>query len=694
MRRGALQFVISMKSFGKMLFSLALLAASTHPALSQSRLYPNHFDLHEVTLLQSPLQRAMDKNIETLLKYDVDRLLTPYVRQAGLTKGDYSSWLSDHPNFSCWGGDDFDLSGHVGGHYLSALSLAYAASHSELQRTELKKRIRRMVSVMNDCQEVWKKDQMGMKGFIGGQPLNAMWMSIYRGGTEQYKKQGGNVPLYVEHKIMAGLRDAYVYGGEPLAGMLLKNMAEWLIDLVATISEDDMQQLLDIEHGGINETLADCYALFGDKRYLDAARKYSHLEMVDAMVQLDPTVLDGLHANTQVPKYIGIERIGESDYQEYACRAAAENFWADVAENRTVCMGGNSVDEHFLKAADSYRYINHADGPETCNTNNMMKLAEMLADRTGNARYADYYEQAMWNHILSSQDPETGGYVYFTSLRPQAYRIYSTVNESMWCCVGTGMENHSKYGHFVYTHDSDSVLYVNLFTPSRLESKMFALTQRTKYPYDQQTEIVVDQGGKFTLAIRHPWWTTSGYRVTVNDQPVNLSLRPGQSTYARITRRWKKGDVVRVQIPMELRTSLCPNYENYVAFHYGPILLAAQTTAMTESDKNNGLREELLPNEYAHAGRWDHSPSHMATLPDITQAPMLIGDRTELMWRLNQLDASKLQWTIDVAGSPVKGYQWNRLTLRPFHEIHHARYMVYWYAANSTADLMREAKKE
>ncbi len=220
-----------MKSISKLLLPLALLCAASPDAKAQSQLYPHHFDLHEVTLLQSPMQRAMDKNIETLLRYDVDRLLTPFVRQAGLSSGVYATWLSDHPNFTNWGGDNFDLSGHVGGHYLSALALAYAASHSDLQRSQLKERITHMLQVMRDCQNVWQKDKMGMRGFIGGQPFNDMWRSMYRGGIEPFHRVRWQVPFYVQHKIMAGLRDAYIYAGDELAAELLRNFAEWTLDL-------------------------------------------------------------------------------------------------------------------------------------------------------------------------------------------------------------------------------------------------------------------------------------------------------------------------------------------------------------------------------------------------------------------------------------------------------------------------------
>lgn len=233
----------------------------------------------------------------------------------------------------------------------------------------------------------------------------------------------------------------------------------------------------------------------------------------------------------------------------------------------------------------------------------------MLADQTHDARYADFYEYTMLNHILSTQDPTTGGYVYFTTLRPQGYRIYSQVNQAMWCCVGTGMENHSKYGHFAYTHDGDSVLYVNLFVPSTLSDTRFGLTQTTSYPYEQQSTITVDKAGAFTLAVRHPWWTTDAYQITVNGEKQNIAVQVGKASYVRLTRSWKKGDVIRVSLPMKLRVEECPNYTDYIAFEYGPVLLAAKTTAENQADADStGLKLETLQNEYAGEGRMDHAP--------------------------------------------------------------------------------------
>jgi DUF1680 family protein len=665
---------------------------------AQEVLYPHHFDLNKVTLLDSPMKTAQDLNFKTLLSYDVDRLLTPFVRQAGLTTGTYADWTSKHPNFSNWGGNGFDLSGHVGGHYLSALALAYAACHDTDTRQQLKNRLDYMIGVLKDCQDAFDNDTTGLKGFIGGQPINNVWQKLYQGNISAFSNVRGWVPFYCEHKVMAGLRDAAVYAGDSTAREMFRKLSDWAVDVVAKLSTQQMQSVLDTEHGGMDEVLADAYTLFGDTKYLDAAKKYSHQTMLNGMQTVNTTFLDNLHANTQVPKYIGFERIAEDDATATKYATAARNFWTDVATNRTTCIGGNSVDEHFLSAGNSNRYIDRPDGPESCNSNNMLKLSEMLSDETHDARYADFYEYTMLNHILSTQDPQTGGYVYFTTLRPQGYRIYSQVNQAMWCCVGTGMENHSKYGHFVYTHDGDSVLYVNLFTPSTLNDDRFAVTQTTSYPYSQQSTLTLDKGGTFTLAIRHPWWTTDGYAISVNGEPQQLSVQAGTASYATLTRTWQKGDVVSVTVPMTLRTAECPNYTDYIAFEYGPVLLAAKTTAVDQADADStGLTLETLQNEYAGEGRMDHAPGSVGKSKQLTTAPLLIGERSNVLSRITDARPDSLRFTIDVSRSGATDYTWTKLTLQPFATIHHARYMCYWYqqtAENYANSDMAKAERE
>lgn len=658
----------------KKLTIVTLLSISALGVQAQSLLYPKHFDLQEVTLTDGPMKTAMDKNIELLMKYDVDRLLTPFVRQSGLadtndSQSAYYRWTTKHPNFPNWGGEaGFDLSGHVGGHYVTALALAWAASHDEAQRAKLKERLDYMLQVLKDCQDQYDQNTEGLYGFIGGQPINDSWKALYKGDLSKIQGNWGWVPFYCQHKVLAGLRDAYVYAHSDVAKELFHKLADWSVNLVAKVSESGFQGFLGCEHGGMNETLLDAYQLFGDQKYLTAAKKYSHKDMINNMQTLNATFLDGKHANTQVPKYIGFERIYELDQTATTYRKAAENFWTDVAKNRTVCIGGNSVGEHFLSKSNSNRYIDQLDGPESCNMNNMLKLSEMLADRTGDAKYADFYEQAMWNHILSTQDPETGGYVYFTTLRPQGYRIYSQVNQGMWCCVGTGMENHSKYSHFIYSHDGKETLFVNLFTPSSLVSDDFVVTQETAFPDAASTTLTIGKAGHYAIAIRHPAWVGEGFAIAVNGSPIEITVERGTASYATVSRTWAEGDKIEVSLPMELRYETCPNYTDYIAFKYGPILLAAQTS--------DG---EKLQNEYAGAGRMDHAPGSMASSKKLTTAPMLIGNRSDVLNRIERLRTPELTFTIDVSRPGVESYKWNTLTLVPFYKIHHARYACYWY---------------
>ena len=661
----------------------ALWMSASLSVQAQSQIYPNHFDLQDVQLLDGPMKSAMEINFNTLLAYDVDRLLTPFIRQAGLHEGRYADWQKKHPNFKNWGGDGFDLSGHIGGHYLSALAMAYAACQDAATKERLQSRLLYMIDVLKDCQNSFDQNTTGLYGFIGGQPINEDWEKLYQGDISGIWQHRGWVPFYCEHKVMAGLRDAYLYAHNQDAKLMLKKMADWCTQLIAKVSDADMQKMLTIEHGGINESMADCYAIFKDIRYLEAAKKYSQREMLEGLQSLNATFLDNRHANTQVPKYIGFERIVEEDPAALQYATAASNFWQDVAHHRTVCIGGNSISEHFLSNTNSNRYIDNLEGPESCNTNNMLKLSEMLSDRTHDAGYADFYEYAMWNHILSTQDPQTGGYVYFTTLRPQGYRIYSVPNQGMWCCVGTGMENHSKYGHFVYTHDGDRTLYVNLFTASKLDGKKFKLTQQTNYPYEPKTTITIEKSGRYAIAIRRPWWTTSDYRIQVNGQTQQLNIpSAGTSAYATLERKWKKGDVITVDIPMTLRQEACPNYEDYIALEYGPILLGAQTTSQNEAEaRATGLQVEKLQNEYAGDGRMDHSPGAVGSSKSLISAPMLIGERSEVLRRVKALDLSKLTFTIDASrtDSLIGNYAWKSLTLKPFYSIHHSRYMCYWY---------------
>ena len=286
----------------------ALLLMALLPSLSQaqSELYPQHFDLEEVTLLDSPLKAAMDGNAQLLLQYDADRLLAPFIRQADLhTKSGskYYGWLTKHPSFTNWGLSDWSLEGHVGGHYLTALSLAYAAVKDEALRAQLKTRLDYCIDVLKDCQDAFATNTQGLKGFIGGQPINQVWTGLYANNLTEFRKYGGWVPFYCEHKVLAGLRDAWIYTDNETARDLFRSLSDWAVAVISNLSDADMQTVLGWEHGGMNETLADAFALFGDMKYLEAAKRYSHQYEINGMQgnPYNPHFLDNQHANTQVP---------------------------------------------------------------------------------------------------------------------------------------------------------------------------------------------------------------------------------------------------------------------------------------------------------------------------------------------------------------------------------------------------------
>ena len=286
-------------------------------AEAQTQIYPKHFKLSEVTLLDGPFKTAMDKNIELLLQYDVDRLLNPYIRQSGLNEvqgGKYYNWQNAHPSFSNWGSGDFNLDGHVGGHYLTAVSLAYAACHDSSTKAQLKAKVDYMVEVMKDCQDAYNNNTEGLYGFIGGQPMNDAWKRLYANGDRSLSAYGCAVPWYCQHKIMAGLRDAYIYGENIDALSVFLKLCDWTINVTSKLSDQEMQYMLDTEHGGVNESLLDAYQLSGQSKYLTAAKRFTHNTMLNGMQTLNTTFLDNRHANTQVPKYVGRARIGEQDH--------------------------------------------------------------------------------------------------------------------------------------------------------------------------------------------------------------------------------------------------------------------------------------------------------------------------------------------------------------------------------------------
>ena len=635
-------------SLGRTSFTLAMLLM-VGSMQAQDRLYADEFPLGDVTLLDGPLKKARDLNIQVLLKYDNDRLLAPFLKEAGLTpKGEL------YPN---WAG----LDGHVGGHYLTALAMN-AATGSEACR----ERMEYWISELQRCADANAKNHPEWgKGYVGGVPgSDRIWSNYKKGNFGPYS--GAWVPYYNLHKMYAGLRDCWVYCGNEQAKKLFLDFCDWAIDLTSGLTDEQVERTLHTEHGGMNEVLADAYAITGDKKYLDVAKRFSHKRLLLPLEQRQDC-LDNMHANTQVPKVVGFERISELSGDE-AYHNAASFFWDIVTGERTLAFGGNSRREHFPSKEACKDFVEDIDGPETCNTNNMLKLSEELHRRNPEARYADFYELATFNHILSSQHPEHGGYVYFTSARPRHYRNYSAPNEAMWCCVGTGMENHGKYGQFVYTHKGDN-LFVNLFVSTELNWKErgIVLRQETGFPYTENSKITIAQGkGKFTLQVRYPGWVKPGeFDVKVNGKPV--SIVTGPSSYVAISRQWKKGDVVEMTFPMHNSIKYLPNLPQYIALMHGPVMLAMKTGT---EDLVRLIADDSRFGQLAVGKK----------LP-VDQAPILINNNLEDI--ANQL--------VPVAGKPLHFTLTTRMEneirneLMPFFELHDSRYMMYWLALSENS---------
>lgn len=629
---------------------LMIALLSIAPALgvvAQDKLYKDEFPLGDITLLDGPLKHARDLNVQVLLKYDCDRMLAPYRKEAGLQPR--------KPSYPNWDG----LDGHVGGHYLSALAINAATGNEECR-----KRMEYMISELqlvldanNQRPEAW------CHNYIGGVPNSAkMWTAFSKGDFGPYF--GTWAPFYNIHKMYAGLRDAWLYCGNEQAKNLFLKFCDWAVDITRDLNDEQMEKMLGNEHGGMNEVLADAYAITGEQKYLDCARRFSHRKLL-LPLENGKDCLDNLHANTQIPKVIGYQRIAELAH-DVQYHNASEYFWEIVTRQRSLALGGNSRREHFPTKENCIDYINDIDGPESCNTYNMLKLTEDLNRVKPNGMYGDFYETAMFNHILSAQHPQHGGYVYFTPARPRHYRNYSAPNEAMWCCVGTGMEDHGKYGQFVWTHDKgvkaeDDALYVNLFVASELnwKDRKMVIRQQTAFPYAESSVVEVAKGkGTFILKVRKPSWcenfTVKGVGFDADSYEEN--------GFVCMKRKWKKGDQVKISMPMHAYIKPMINVPQYVAIMYGPILLGMKTGT---EDMRGLIADDSRFGQYAGGKKLA-----------LDEAPILLPKHLDDIAKdLKPIPGKPLHFKLAThMENAIEG------ELQPFFEIHDSRYMMYWLA--------------
>ena len=619
---------------------------------SSAKLFP----VKDVRLLESPFSNAVAVNRQYLLAHKPDRLLAPFRREAGLAPKaeSYGNWESD------------GLDGHTAGHYLSAIALMMAAGADT--DGEFERRLKYMIDELDDIQKA------NGNGYLGGIPGSAEYWDRVAGGEVDLMRQKW-APWYNLHKMFAGLRDAYVVGGNEKARDLLVRYGDWCDWLCSGLSEEQMQRMIGTEYGGMNEVLADIYAITGDEKYLALAKRFNHRSLFEPLENHQDR-LTGMHANTQIPKIIGMERIAALADDE-TLHSGARFFWETVTQNRSLAFGGNSVSEHFNPTNDFSGVVEHREGPETCNTYNMLRLTEQLFAAEPKAEYADFYERALYNHILASIHPEKPGYVYFTPIRPDHYRVYSVPEHAFWCCVGTGMENPGRYGEFIYAAAEDGV-YVNLFIPSEvsLDDRGLVLTQENNFPDEPRTQLsmTLDKESTFTLYVRHPAWVADGeFAVKVNGKSVPVDSTP--SSYAAIRREWKDGDRVDVELPMHLRMERLPDGSDWMALMYGPIALA----------KPDGT--ENMDGLFADEGRMAHV-AHGPMIP-LDQVPVLITTEKELLSHVvRDAEAGPLRFRIRDIIEPAVA---DGLPLMPFFRLHERRYQMYWEL--TTADAVK-ARRE
>ncbi|WBL23775.1 glycoside hydrolase family 127 protein [Zunongwangia sp. HRR-M8] len=630
---------IKLPGFRKALI-VGIVFLSTNLLAQQNKL--SIFKLNDVKLHQSIFEKAMYTDLDYIMQLDPDRLLVPFLREAGLEPK-----AESYPNWENTG-----LDGHIGGHYLTALAQMYASAGSE----EALERLNYMIAELKKAQDA------NGNGYIGGIPeSDRIWKEISEGKINAggFSLNGGWVPLYNIHKTYAGLRDAYLIAGNKQAKQMLIDLTDWMLGTTANLSEEQIQEMLISEHGGLNETFADVYKITGDKKYLYLAYAFTQKQILNPL-ENEEDILNGMHANTQIPKVIGFETIAALDHnKEY--HNAATYFWENVVNNRTVSIGGNSVREHFHPANDFSSMMSSVQGPETCNTYNMLKLSEKLFLADAEEKYMDFYEQGLYNHILSSQHPE-GGFVYFTPMRPGHYRVYSQPETSMWCCVGSGLENHGKYNQMIYAH-SENELYVNLFIASEVNwsAKNFKLIQETDFPNSEETsfKIEIRKSQKLTINFRYPSWAGKGFNVEVNGKKVKFDKKPG--SYISINRKWKDGDQISMHLPMSISSERLPDGSNYESLKYGPLVLAAKTG----KDDLKGL--------FADASRGGHI-AEGKKIP-LSETPIFLLDNLDNLASKVKVDSKKeLQFS---AKSVLYPSEFKDLEFEPFYKIHDSRYIVY-----------------
>ncbi len=584
------------------------------------------FLMQNVRLLDGPFKQAMDRNTRYLHDLESDRMLHNFRLTAGLS--------STALPLGGWEEPKVELRGHFVGHYLTACALTYAATDDE----PLRRKADALVAELAECQRA-----LGQTGYLSAFPEEFIDRVI----------EGRRVwaPWYTLHKIMAGLLDMYVYCGNRQALDILTRMAAWTKARTDKLDDEAMQRMLKVEHGGMTEVLANLYAFSGNPEHLALARRFDHRAFLDPLAA-GRDELKGLHVNTQVPKVIGAAREYELTGEKYY-HDVATYFWDEVVYHRSYATGGTSNYESWRTDPDILAAEVSNASHETCVTYNMLRLTRQLFSWSADPKFADYYERALFNGILPTQDPETGMTMYYVPMESGWYKTFCTPNDSFWCCTGTGVENHAKYGDSIYFHDGKA-LFVNLFLASELNwpEKGLAVRQETKFPEEALTSLrfSCQKDIDLEVRVRVPYWATRAYEAKINGEPQEVSVRPG--SYLTFIRTWKDGDRLTLEMPMSLHLWPMPDDPNIAAILYGPVVLAGELPT-------DDLASERVYGPY-------HADGKPAPAPDLVPPAENMED-----W-IKPLQDRPLTFRTTGAGRP------DDVRLVPFYTLFGDRYALYW----------------
>ena len=624
--------------------------------------------ISDVRLLGGPLKHAQDLDADYLLELEPDRMLAFYRERAGLEpKGE---------PYGGWDGPGRNLTGHIGGHYLSGVSLMWAATGD----ARFKTRADYIVAELKEVQDAHGDGYLS--ALEGGRRC---FDELARGEIRSaaFDLNGEWAPWYTLHKTYAGLRDAYRYTGNRTALNVEVAFAAWAERVLAGLDGAQIQHMLNTEFGGMNEIMVDLYADTGDERWLDLSYKFEHRAFIEPLARHQDN-LAGVHGNTQIPKLVGsADRFAATG--NAADLMAAGFFWDRVVRHHSFASGGHGKDEYF---GPPDHLNDRVDGrtAETCNVYNMLKLTRQLFALRPDAHYADFHERALFNHILASIDPEDGRTCYMVPVGRGVQREYQDMFRSFTCCVGSGMESHALHGDGIYNRSADR-LWVNLYAPSEAKwtEAGIGLSMDTDFPEGDSATMTLSlpYPRQFTLALRRPYWVGEGFSVRVNGREVDFSEsappRPREgrqdapedrrglrrydtdfvaSTYVELDRQWHDGDTVKIALPKTLRLEPVPDNPRRASIMWGPLVLAGDLGPEPERRRSEGDGDE------------QHVPP---------KVPVLIAaDRPVSEW-LRPVAGSPDSFRTDGVGrEPDEVGSVADLTFVPMYKLHRRLYSTYW----------------